>query len=204
MVAQSTRVTLLGVSCALLVVGCTTQPNQPGYGLQQPAWSAAQQYLPPKVAAQVPALRQMFPQGGPVYPQTAYPQSPYPQTAYPQSALPQAPLNPYQSPASAYQSPASVYPPSSPSSSSPGGQPSDAELQMRAALLQRSMGFGGIFGPSLKNWMNTPEGNSPGHGQCSDYSDFAACQAHKNGDDWAADRLRNNESSDSERAWYNR
>jgi hypothetical protein len=75
---------------------------------------------------------------------------------------------------------------------------------MRAALLQRSMGFGGIFGPSLKNWMNTPEGNSPGHGQCSDYSDFAACQAHKNGDDWAANRLRNNESSDSERAWYNR
>jgi hypothetical protein len=194
MVAQSTRVTLLGVSCALFVVGCTTQPNQAGYGLQQPAWSAAQQYLPPKVAAQVPALRQLLPQGG----------YPYPQAAYPQNTLPQAQLNPYQSPASAYQSPASAYPPSSPSVSSPGGQPSDAELQMRAALLQRSMGFGGIFGPSLKNWMNTPEGNSPGHGQCSDYSDFAACQAHKNGDDWAANRLRNNESSDSERAWYNR
>src|ERR1700746_266209 len=104
MVARNAGVTLLGVSCALFVVGCTTQPYQPGYGTGQPAWSAAQQYLPPKVAAQVPAPRQMFPQGGSVYPQTGYPQSPYPQTAYPQNALPQAPLNPYQGPASAYQS----------------------------------------------------------------------------------------------------
>jgi hypothetical protein len=194
MVVRNTGVTLLGVSCALFVVGCTTQPYQPGYGTGQPAWSAAQQYLPPKVAAQVPALRQMFPQAG----------YPYPQAAYPQNAFPQAQLNPYQSPASPYQSPANSYPPSSPSLSSPSGQPSQKELEARAALLQGSMGFGGIFGPTIKGFMNGSGGSSPGSGACANYSDYGACQAHKAGEDWAADRLQNNQSSGAEKDWYNR
>jgi hypothetical protein len=197
MVARSTGITLLGVSCALLVVGCTPQPYQPGYGAGQPAWTTASQQrlppLPPGVAAQVPAMRQLFPQAG----------YPYPQAAYPQNALPQAQLNPYQTPGNAYQSPANAYPPSSPSSPSQGAQPSQAELEMRAALLQRSMGFGGIFGPTIKDF--TKGGGSSGSDQCAtNYSEYAAQQACKSGHGWAADRLQNHESSGSEYDWYNR
>ena len=73
---------------------------------------------------------------------------------------------------------------------------------MRQMLLGRSMGFGGIFGPML-NGMLTP--GSSGDGCASGgYTDYAACQAYKNGDGWAADRLQNHDSDDAERAWYDR
>lgn len=81
-----------------------------------------------------------------------------------------------------------------------GSGMSDQEAQMRMMLMQRSMGFGGIFGPALNQWANTPRQSDP----CDAYSDYAACQAHKNGDDWAAERLQNNQSSGAERDWYNR
>ena len=65
-------------------------------------------------------------------------------------------------------------------------------------LLQRSMGFGGIFGPMIAPL------NKPGAPKksCGAYSDPAACAAHRNGDGWAADRLQQKRSNPSERAWY--
>lgn len=77
---------------------------------------------------------------------------------------------------------------------------SDAEAQLRILLLQRSMGFGGIFGPALKDWANTPSRDEG----CGRYTDPAACNAHRVGDDWAADRLQRHESTPAERDWYNR
>jgi hypothetical protein len=142
-----------------------------------------------------PGLNVALPRGGSInIPSGQQPQAPY-------NAYQQPYQRPYQQP---YQQPYAQPYAQQTLPQHQNSQPTEGEQQMRAALLQRSMGFGGIFGPTLKNWMNTPEGNSPGHGQCSDYSDYAACQAHKNGDDWAADRLRNNQSSGAERDWYNR
>jgi hypothetical protein len=78
--------------------------------------------------------------------------------------------------------------------------PSAAELRMRMALMQRSMGFGGIFAPFIKSMAQPSSSDS----RCANYSDYAACQAAKNGDNWAADRLQNNQASGEERDWYNR
>lgn len=87
-----------------------------------------------------------------------------------------------------------------------GGAPSEEELKLRIELLQRSMGFGGIFAPMLN-------GLSSGNGSGADprdeclrrgYTDYAACQAFKAGDGWAADRLQRRDSSGTERDWYNR
>ena len=77
-------------------------------------------------------------------------------------------------------------------------QPSDAERRFRIMLLQRSMGFGGIFGPLIAPL------NKPGTGpkSCGSYSDHAACQAYRNGDLWAADRLQQKRSTPAERDWY--
>jgi hypothetical protein len=71
-------------------------------------------------------------------------------------------------------------------------------------LLERSMGFGGIFGPMINGMLND-HGSSSGDG-CgrNGYSDYAACQAYKAGDGWAADRLQRQESDDAERSWYDR
>jgi hypothetical protein len=77
---------------------------------------------------------------------------------------------------------------------------SDAEAQLRILLLQRSLGFGGIFGPALQDWRNSP---SPDRG-CGAYTDPAACNAYRAGDLWAADRLQRRESTPAERDWYNR
>jgi hypothetical protein len=78
---------------------------------------------------------------------------------------------------------------------------SEAELQMRLMLLQQSMGFGGIFGPMLNGLRSG--GGSSGNG-CGSYTDYAACQAYKAGDGWAADRLQRKQSNGVERSWYNR
>ena len=68
-------------------------------------------------------------------------------------------------------------------------------------LMQRSMGFGGIFGPLI-----APLGKGGGSpsDKCAHYTEYAARQACKAGDGWAADRLERKESSPSERDWYNR
>jgi hypothetical protein len=82
-----------------------------------------------------------------------------------------------------------------------------AEQAFRNALVMQGIsgGFGGIFGPGLKKWVNTPSAPSSGGGdQCGGYSDYGAKQACKNGDGWAANRLQNNESDGSEHDWYNR
>ncbi len=69
-------------------------------------------------------------------------------------------------------------------------------------LMQRSMGFGGIFGPLIAP-LNKSGGGSK-QDECGQYTDYAACQAHKAGDGWAADRLQNHQSTPAERDWYNR
>lgn len=77
-------------------------------------------------------------------------------------------------------------------------QPSDKERAFRIMLLQRSMGFGGIFGPMIAPL------NKPGAGPkpCGHYSEYAACQAYRNGDQWAADRIQDKRSTPAERDWY--
>jgi hypothetical protein len=102
---------------------------------------------------------------------------------------PQAPANP----------PASKRNPQA--NPNPGG-PSEAELKLRMMLMQRSMGFGGIFGPLIAP-LNKSGGGSKGN-ECGHYTDYAACQAYKAGDGWAADRLQNHQSTPAERDWYNR
>lgn len=84
------------------------------------------------------------------------------------------------------------------------GQMSDAEARMRIMLLQRSMGFGGIFRPAMDDWMRSPSAPAGGGGNCGGYSDYAAKQACKSGDGWAADRLQQRRSTGAERDWYNR
>jgi hypothetical protein len=103
---------------------------------------------------------------------------------------PQPPANP----------PASKRNPQAQANPNQGG-PSEAELKLRMMLMQRSMGFGGIFGPLI-----APLNKSGGSKQdeCGQYTDYAACQAHKAGDGWAADRLQNKQSTPAERDWYNR
>jgi hypothetical protein len=64
------------------------------------------------------------------------------------------------------------------------------------------MGFGGIFGPML----NGLRGNGSSGDDCArhGYTDYAACQAYKAGNGWAADRLQRKQSNGAERSWYNR
>ena len=81
---------------------------------------------------------------------------------------------------------------------------SEQEAQMRAALMQHGLGFGGIFGPALQNWLNSPSAPAAEDDACSGYSDYAAHQACGNGDLWAADRLQQDQSPSAERDWYNR
>jgi hypothetical protein len=83
---------------------------------------------------------------------------------------------------------------------SPSGA-SREELELRMKLMQKSMGFGGIFAPLIAPLGKG--GGSPSDG-CARYKEYAARQACKAGDGWAADRLERKESSGSERDWYNR
>ena len=67
-----------------------------------------------------------------------------------------------------------------------------------------SMGFGGVFGPALQDWLNAPSAPPAAAESCGDYADYAARQACGAGDLWAADRIEQDRSSPSERDWYNR
>ncbi len=79
---------------------------------------------------------------------------------------------------------------------------------MRARLLQQAGGFGGLFRPSLNQWANAPSSGAGAAGtddECDGrYNEYAARQACRSGDGWAADRLENQQSDGSERDWYNR
>jgi hypothetical protein len=66
---------------------------------------------------------------------------------------------------------------------------SEEELRRRIGLLKRSMGFGGIFGLALQDWLNTPSTSSSAPDQCAHYKEYAARQACANGDLWGADRI---------------
>ncbi len=73
------------------------------------------------------------------------------------------------------------------------------EDELRLHLMQKSMRFGGIFGPLIDPL------NKPGtRDECGGYTDHAACQAYKAGDGWAAERLQRKQANPSERDWYNR
>jgi TPR repeat protein len=111
----------------------------------------------------------------------------YPQQGYPQQARQGYPQQAYPPQAGAMQM-----------------QRSQAEASAIAALRAQSMGFGGIFGGVLNNSIGPGSSGSSGSSSCGSYSNAAACNAHKNGDDWAADRIQNNRASGSERDWYNR
>jgi hypothetical protein len=86
---------------------------------------------------------------------------------------------------------------------------SEAEMRMRIELLRRSMGFGGLFGPGLQDWLNSPSAPSPGpspsgRDNCARYNEHAARQACGSGDLWGADRIEDGRASPEERAWYDR
>ena len=81
---------------------------------------------------------------------------------------------------------------------------SEEELRLRIELLQRSLGFGGIFGPALQDWANTPSAPASGPDECAHYDEYAARRACANGDLWGADRIEQGRASPEERAWYDR
>jgi hypothetical protein len=82
---------------------------------------------------------------------------------------------------------------------------SEEELRLRIELLKRSMGFGGIFGPALQDWLNAPSAPSgDGPDECAHYTEYAARRACANGDLWGADRIEQGRASEAERAWYDR
>ena len=92
----------------------------------------------------------------------------------------------------------------------PAQEMSEEELRLRIELLKRSLGFGGIFGPALQDWMNAPPAPQPGPSgssdpdNCSRYTEYAARQACGSGDLWGADRIEDGRASAEERAWYDR
>lgn len=82
---------------------------------------------------------------------------------------------------------------------------SEDELRLRIELLKRSMGFGGIFGPALHDWLNAPPAPAnDAPDECAHYNEHAARQACANGDLWGADRIEQGRASEAERAWYDR
>jgi hypothetical protein len=67
------------------------------------------------------------------------------------------------------------------------------------------MGFGGIFGPALQDWLNTPSAPAgDGPDECGHYAEYAARQACGVGDLWGADRIEQGRATPEERAWYDR
>jgi TPR repeat protein len=67
------------------------------------------------------------------------------------------------------------------------------------AWMHRNSGGGGV--PTASS--SSPSSSSSGYSGCA-YSSYDACNAAKNGDYWAADRLQRGTASGSEKAWYNR
>jgi hypothetical protein len=89
--------------------------------------------------------------------------------------------------------------------SDPSQGMSEEELRLRIELLQRSMGFGGIFGPALQDWLNSPSAPAgDGPDECGHYAEYAARQACGVGDLWGADRIEQGRATPEERAWYDR
>jgi hypothetical protein len=71
--------------------------------------------------------------------------------------------------------------------------------------MKQSQGFGGVFGGMISDSVGPKTWNSGSSSNpCEYYSEYAACQAHKNGDDWAADRIEQHEADGAEKDWYDR
>ncbi len=76
---------------------------------------------------------------------------------------------------------------------------------MVAQGLRASGGYAGIrpYSPSYRPQTTSGNQTASGSSGCGGYTDYGACNAHKVGEDWAAERLQNHESSGSEHDWYN-
>jgi hypothetical protein len=66
------------------------------------------------------------------------------------------------------------------------------------------MGFGGLIGTALQDWLNSPSAPAAAEAGSSHYDEYAARQACGVGDLWAADRLQQDRASPEEQDWYNR
>ncbi len=71
--------------------------------------------------------------------------------------------------------------------------------QGRLNPFERAIGFGGIFA-----FLKPKSGGAAPKADCTGYTEPGACNAVRNGDRWAADRIQNRRSTESEKAWYNR
>jgi tetratricopeptide (TPR) repeat protein len=79
----------------------------------------------------------------------------------------------------------------------------DAAAQAMALSMMQHMFSGGGMG--MFGFGGGGGGGGGGSSQPScQYSSYAACQAARNGDTWAADRIENGTSSGSEHDWYDR
>jgi hypothetical protein len=166
---------------AFAIIGCV--PHGPAYG-SQPGYGSG-----PSMTG-VPIS--LAPSNGyPGNPKLAFRVPPVETPGYTPVQYPSPYQQPYQQPQ--YQQPRQQ-----------SAQGAAAERAFRQNLMMHSLGFGGIFGPGLKKWANTPSKPSGSSNKCGGYNEYAAQQACKNGDGWAADRLENHESSGSEKDWYNR
>jgi hypothetical protein len=134
-----------------------------------------------------------YPHGGGTQQYPAHPrQATYPH--YPQ----QRPSYPQPMPSDQAQG----YPQQQPSRSASNG-PSEAEMQMRIEMLKRSMGSAGIFTPFANELRRpSPPANEPGGSECEYYTSNAACNAHMNHDDWAAQDIENGRADGSTEDWY--
>jgi hypothetical protein len=70
-----------------------------------------------------------------------------------------------------------------------------AKAAFRTGLRRQGLGSGGIFGPGLRSGMATPGAPSTSGNQCGACTTHAACQAHRNDDDWAARRIQGGRSA---------
>jgi hypothetical protein len=167
-----------GIVLVLAAVGCQSAKNPNGLALNSTSLGSMQSLLQNLSHPQLPGTQSAGTQTQSYGNQGAYQQQQYAPAS-----------NQAQQPATQQQSAA-------------GAQ---AEAAFRQKLMTQGMGFGGIFGPSLKKWRDTP--SAPASQQsdgCGDYSEYSAKQACKSGNGWAADRLQNHESDDAEKDWYNR
>lgn len=181
-----------GDSEAQLLTAVLASPQAPAFHDEQQLADYARKMQGGTTAgaqSSTPNARQAHQQQRPPHPQQSYAQQGYPQQGYPQQGFPQQGRQGY--PQQGYPSQAGAM------------QRSQAEANAIAALRAQSMGFGGIFGGMLNSSVGPGSWGSSGS-SCGSYSNAAACNAHKNGDDWAADRIQNNRASGSERDWYNR
>jgi len=189
---RSGRVTAtMCLTLALATTGCKSTNNANGVANTSNTMNQVTGLLQSLSHLQIPGTQP----GGTAAP---YQQQPYasPNGAQPYSGYQQA------------SAPAQQQQQAQPQQSAAGAQ---AEAAFRQKLMMQSMGFGGIFGPGLKKWRDTPSapssgggGGSGGSDECGYYNENAAKQACKNSDTWSADRIEHHEADPAEKDWYDR